>query len=83
VVLLVGLQHVVLEVREQLSHARVHAFVLDVGVDRQQLEHLVDELAAAGVRLRAGALELAEQPSDLDVVLLEDDDGVGRHGRSP
>ena len=62
VVLLVGLQDVVLEVRQQLADARVHHLVLDVGVHGEQLDDLVDELALGGVRVLAGLLEVAERP---------------------
>ena len=59
VVLLVGLQHVVLEVGKQLAHARVHHLVLDVGVHGQQLDDLVDELALGREGVLPGLLEVA------------------------
>ena len=52
VVLLVGLEHVVLEVGQERADAGVHDLVLDVGVHGEQLDDLVDELALAGGRRR-------------------------------
>jgi hypothetical protein len=80
VMLLVGLEHVVLQVRQQLAHPRVHDLVLDVGVHGQQLDDLVDQVRLAGGVARFGALELAEEAADLFVIPLEKDDRVGGHG---
>src|SRR5689334_720897 len=80
VVLLVGLQDVVLQVREQLADLRVHHLVLEVGVHREELDHRVDELALGDVSVLTGLLEVVEYLADLLVLVLEQHDGVGGHG---
>ncbi len=82
VMLLVGLKNVVLEVRQKFPHAWVHHLVLDVGVHGQQFDDLVDQSAFGLLRIVAGAFELGEELLDLLVVLLEQHDGIGRHGLS-
>ena len=76
VVLLIGLEHVVLELREELAHAGVHDLVLDVGVRGQELDHLLDEPTLLSVRVLAGLLEGVEGLLDLFVVVLEQHDRV-------
>ena len=44
-VLLVGLEHVVLDVGQEFAHPRVHDLVLDVGVHGQQLDDPLDRSA--------------------------------------
>src|SRR3954447_26917921 len=80
VMLLVGLEDVVLDVRQQRADLRVHDLVLDVGVNRQQLDDLRDELTLAFGVIIARLLEVLEQLPDLFVVVLEQHDGVRRHG---
>jgi hypothetical protein len=43
---------------------------------RQQLDHLLDDLALADVSVLAGLLELAEQLLDLFVVVPEQDNRI-------
>ena len=78
VVLLVGLEDVVLEVGEGAAYLWVHDLVLEERVRRQLFDDLPhDGLLAA---YAAGPLEVAEEPLDLGVVLLEQDDRVTGHG---
>ena len=79
VVLLVGLEHVVLDLGQQLAHARVHHLVLEVGVHGQQLDDPVDQPALGDGRVRRRPSRSPEGLADLLVVVLEQDDRVGGH----
>jgi hypothetical protein len=59
-------------------HLRVEDLLLDRGVCRQRLDHLVDDLPAALGRAFTELLERLEQLLHLVVVLLQQREGVGR-----
>ena len=78
-VLLVGLENIVLELRQQPADLGIHDFVFQVGVDSQRLDDLRDDAALSLGSAFASLLELTEQALDLLVIVLEQNDGVGRH----
>jgi hypothetical protein len=71
VVLLTGLQRVVRQLRQEGADLRVHHLVLDVGVHREQLDDLLDDLALRDRCVVAGLGEPAGLLTDLLVVGLQ------------
>ena len=62
--LLVRFQDVVLDIRNRFAHRRIHTFVLDVGVNRQRLDDLGDDVGLGFGRIRAGLPKVVEQLFD-------------------
>src|SRR6185312_743987 len=78
-VLLVGLEDIVLEVRQQPAHLRIHDLVLDIGMHGQQLDHLRDQMTLLLRRILSSALKVAEDFLDLLVVLFEQNNRISGH----
>src|SRR5262245_12151918 len=78
-VLLQRLEDVLLDVGHTLAHRRVYAFVLDVRVHREELDHLIDEPLLGLRRIGPGLLKVPEHLANLFVVVLEQYDRVRRH----
>ncbi|PXW36081.1 UNVERIFIED_CONTAM: hypothetical protein DES50_1011028 [Williamsia faeni] len=64
VMLLVGLQDVVLDVRDSLADCRIHTLVLDVGVHGQRFDDLGDDVCLRLRRVWTGFAEGVEQLLD-------------------
>ncbi len=77
----------VLLLLERFPDGRVEDLLLDGGVDRELLDHLVHDVPPGLVGSGAGLLELLEETFDVAVVLTEKGDGVhgddSPRGRAP